>query len=546
MSLPAAPEPVPVPVAASPLARDSALNRFGRWSARLADRCNPILVRVVRQELRNRTFVIVFVLLLTGAAIASLVAAAVAANSTGAESGDLARGLFGNLAAGWAFSLLLVQPLGCFRAIAGERNDDTWDLVELTGMRPVRVVGGLLQASLVQGLLYTSALAPFMVMAYLLRGLDLIEVLFVLVAIPATGVACTALAVFMACLGPNKASRGALSALLGLGLIWLWCMACVLCFNLREVRWLIEMLRADTADALLVIGIWLNLWGAHLVLMLVLSSALLAFRAANRSTGPRLAWFGLWFNALLWVLGVVLFVDSSTLDERFSEGMTAFAIGASIHACLLALFAVSEDYELSPRQARAITGAGRWRWAMLVFGPGAARGRLAWLAMAGASIALGVVGWVVGGCDMPTSTYRYGNQTFHMLALAWTIIAWMAIVTLVADRLYRGVCSGWFPSPPLRRGFILLITAVWMVLPPIAIRLMGFDLDESNPVLWASPATAFYLATEFKDGLWPSFLLFSAVGLGALLIQLRQGLTRLRLVTHRVVARDDDANPRRG
>ena len=185
----------------------------------LVDRCNPMLVRVVRQELRNRAFISIFLILLAGGAIAAMVVAAITSERA---SGEVSRGLFAAIAFGWCFALWLAQPMGCFRAVSTERGDDTWDLLELTGLRPPKVISGLLMASLVQSLLYTSALAPFIVMAYLLRGIDLMAVIFALVIVPLGGVAASALAVFAACLGPNKASRAVLGGLLGLSLIGCW------------------------------------------------------------------------------------------------------------------------------------------------------------------------------------------------------------------------------------------------------------------------------------------------------------------------------------
>ena len=538
MTLPAA-LPEPEPVAAPPLFRAGALNRIGRWSARLAEGCNPILVRVVRQELRNRAFLMVFSLLLIGGAIAALVAATIAANESNSQSGDVARGFFATIAAGWAFALGVVQPLGCFRAIATERNEDTWDLVELTGLRPVRVVGGLLLASLVQGLLYTSALAPFMVMAYLLRGIDIFEVLFVLVLIPLGGIAAAALAVFMACLGGNKASRGFLFALLGLGLLLLWLSSCGLWFNLREIGFMLDMLRSGKNEFWLMIAIWANSWVAHVIIMLVFSSALLAFRAANRTTGPRLAWCGLWLNGLAWAVIIPFLVS-----EQLSWALSGYAIGGIVHAGFLGLFAVSEDYELSPRQARSISEASGWRRPfMLLFGPGAARGRLIWLGLSLLTLAVGLGGWLLGGAELPAGSDKDFTR-FTALTWTWTLFAWLAIVFVVGDRLYRSWMSGWFPTPALRRGFVLLLFSLWLVMPPIIIKLSGFEFD--GMLGWLSPLTSLHRVMEFEPDTWPAFIGFSLVGLAAMVVLLFQGLRNLTLVTHRIVARDDDRNPRGG
>ena len=62
-----------VPVSAS---------RLSAWLNRLGDRSNPLLLRLVRQELRNRTFLVVFnLLLLVSAGVSMLVAAGAEADS---------------------------------------------------------------------------------------------------------------------------------------------------------------------------------------------------------------------------------------------------------------------------------------------------------------------------------------------------------------------------------------------------------------------------------------------------------------------------------
>lgn len=503
----------------------------------LVDRSNPMLVRVVRQELRNRAFISIFLLLLAGAAIAAMVVAAVTSERS---SGDVSRGLFGTIAFGWAFALWLAQPMGCFRAISTERGDDTWDLLELTGLRPMRVIGGLLLASLVQSALYTSALAPFMVMAYLLRGIDLMTVLFALVVVPLGGIAASALAVFAACLGPNKASRAVLGGLLGLSLVGTWLGSAGLWFNLSEMNYYLGELRSGDADAWLGTVAALNAWLGALALLLVLSGALLAFRAANRSTGPRLVWWILWLNAWCWTLAP-FFASHFDLDDWWTV-QTIFACVGVGAAGVLGLFSTTEDIELSPRQARSITGA-RTRWrrlAMLLLGPGAARGRLCWLAMGIVSLAIGVTGWLALG--MPTQ--RQYMPVRDILLGAWTAFAWLAIVFTVADLLYRGWMADWFPTPGLRRGFTLLVLALWSLLPPLGMWIVGID-QQATGLGAFSPISALVLVGQGVDEVFGVYVVFSLLGAAAILVQLVQGL-RLRIVTQRVQARDEDRNPRGG
>ena len=512
---------------------------FGFLSS-FVDRCNPMLVRVVRQELRNRAFIGIFMLLLAGGVIAAMVVAAITNGQLSEQRGeDVSRGLFGTIAVGWCFALWLVQPMGCYRSITTERGDDTWDLVELTGMRPAKVISGLMLASLVQSMLYTSVLAPFMVMAYLLRGIDLMAVLFTLIVIPLGSVAASALAVFTACLGNNKASRATLGGILGLGLFVCWASSAWLWFELNGLTYYFGSLRDGDVESWAATCAILNVWLGGVALLFVLSAALLSFRAANRSTGPRLMWWILWFNAWCWTF--VPFIHSHLDFSDWIKLQMVFAVVGVSAAGVLGLFSTTEDFALSPRQARSITDARSWwrRYAMLLLGPGAARGQLSWLAMGTVSLVIGLVGWLT--LDDVKSNLRH---TETMLS-AWTAFAWLAIIFLVAELLYRGWVVTWFPTPGFRRAFTLLLLALWCILVPLALWIIDGNTKITG-LYWLSPITSLILINdhvEMSKNSDFSYALFCAVGIAALVIQLRKGL-RLKITTLRILARDEDHNPR--
>jgi hypothetical protein len=499
-----------------------------------------MLVRVVRQELRNRAFIGIFMLLLAGGVIAAMVVAAITNEQLSEQRGeDVSRGLFGTIAVGWCFALWLVQPMGCYRSITTERGDDTWDLVELTGMRPAKVISGLMLASLVQSMLYTSVLAPFMVMAYLLRGIDLMAVLFTLIVIPLGSVAASALAVFTACLGNNKASRATLGGILGLGLFACWASSAWLWFELNGLTYYFGSLRDGDVESWAATGAVLNVWLGGVALLLVLSAALLSFRAANRSTGPRLMWWILWFNAWCWTF--VPFIDSHFELKDWLHIQIAFAVVGVSAAGILGLFSTTEDLALSPRQARSITDARGWwrRSAMLLLGPGAARGQLSWLVMGTVSLLIGLAGWLA-------LENKNSYPLSHELMLgAWTAFAWLAIIFLVAELLYRGWVVTWFPTPGFRRAFTLLLLALWCVLVPLALWIIDGNTKITG-LYWLSPITSLILINDGNkagENIDLFFAVFSAVGIAALIIQLRKGL-RLKITTLRILARDEDHNPR--
>jgi hypothetical protein len=508
----------------------------GRFAAWISDRANPMLVRCIRQELRSKTFLGVFVLLLVVSAIAAIASAGASSENPNSQMG---RTLYAVLA--WAWCLVVViQAMGTFQSVIRERNEDTWDLLDLTGLGPRPVLRGLLLANLVQGQLYTAALAPFLVMAYLLRGIDLLTIAFALVVVPLMSVAASTLAVFLASIGNTKPARAFFGGILGLGLTGVWMASATLWFNLEWLEFFFNSLGGSTATTWMVVGLWLNIWLAFVVLMLVLSGALMTHRAGDRSSGPRLLWFALWFNALAWFIGISWYVQSmsSGSHDEIGHALGAFAITGVLWAGLLGLFSVSEDLAISPRQARTITQAPRWRkWATLVHGPGAARGRLAFIAMAILSLGVGALGIMIG---------NGGDYIVRMFIAAWIMVCYLAALFAVGDYCYRGPARQWLDTTALRRGFLLVLFAAFS-LGPILVALVvdARGLDHSN-IAMVSPIMGIIEAlsgnTKERDF---SLLVVSAFGLAAIAVLLLQGL-RLRIATQRIAAREDDRNPRAG
>ena len=136
-------------------------------------------------------------------------------------------------------------------------------------------------------------------------------------------------------------------------------------------------------------------------------------------------WFALWINALAWFVGISWYVQdlSSSSNDEMGHAFGAFAITGVLWAGLLGLFSVSEDQTISPRQARTITQAPRWRkWATLLHGPGSARGRLAFIAMAILSLGVGALGITLGNGS---------DYIVRMFIAAWILVCYLAALFVV-------------------------------------------------------------------------------------------------------------------
>ncbi len=484
-----------------------------------AERANPMLVRRVRQELRNRAFIGAYLLSLVVAGISAIIASKM---SDGASAGQ---GLFVAIAIAWT-ALMCLQAMATHRAITGDRAAASWDLIELTGMPPMRMVIGVVQSNLILGLLGAAGLAPFLVMAYLLRGIDLPTIVFAIIALPMLGAVLGSLAACAACVGNNKNASKGMGLLVAVGLIGVFAgMWGIWATTQHGVSpWLAEVLRGRT-EALLILGIVLNSWAALIAASLVFGGALLTHRALNRSSGPRLVWILIWINWLAWFIGI-MWLESRKYPIWDEEVWTGLGTASVLWAIAFGLFAVTEDIDVTPRQLQACTGGGRWRrLAMQFLGPGSARGARATLAMLLVSLAM-CVAW------MPNN-------------LALLIACYGCIVLMLGDIVSRGPLRTWCQTPPTRRVAVVTTAIVLGVLPSLISMFMTGD--SKHFVLALSPfAGPFqFFSYNHSQTIAESVGGWAVLGLGgiAMLALIRRALHREAGIA-RITASPDDANPR--
>jgi hypothetical protein len=512
----------------------SLLARVDQWSLRLADRLDPMLVRCVRQDLRSKVFVGVFSLLLLISTVAALIFATQAGAASAKAETPYGKYLFIALGWCWSFALIVVQSSATNRLVAQERQDDTWDLLELTGLSPQRMVRGLLLASLTQSALYTAAMTPFLAMAYLLRGLDLLTIVAALVIVPMLGVLAAAVALLFAAAAPSKKARMAGGGLIGLLMFVGWAVTASWQFNAfdRGFGTVVHGVVSGEKDALIGAGIYLTAWASLLWLCLVFSATLLTHRAADRSSRPRAAVAIVWGLAIVWMVGILLWAGQSRSQRE--ELLAAMGFVGVLLTLVAGFFTFSEDYALTPRQAQTIAGAHGWRRrAMLLLGPGAARGRWYTLALAASALAMLVPAYVLS------------SREPRPALLGWIALGQGLLVLLVIDACARHLFGRWCSGPLPRRVAMLAVLAVWVILPPLAAMVVGED-NAAYPFLrWLTPGWGVtYHALEQHGqelgGLDGLALLLPLPMLALVALQAR----RLTVVTRRVVAEIGDRNAR--
>ena len=144
-------------------------NRAASW---IADRCNPIVVKEARQAVRSRTIISLITL--------EILALLAITGGTALFQGRQARDLDGNglevfmtINGGVMFLCALFVPAFVAGKLASERKGVAADLLYTTSIGPASVVWGKVAVTMMIASLLLSVAAPFLVVSYLLRGIDL-------------------------------------------------------------------------------------------------------------------------------------------------------------------------------------------------------------------------------------------------------------------------------------------------------------------------------------------------------------------------------------
>jgi ABC-type transport system involved in multi-copper enzyme maturation permease subunit len=434
------------PAATMP-AQGRAPDQLDRWGEALADRVNPIVVKELRQGLRTRAFWVFFTLMLVANLFISLTAFA------SADVGDRT-GRYTFIAFSVALGLVqfFVIPYTAYRSMAREREEETWVLLTLTGIGPRRVLAGKLGSFVLQGLLYSSASAPFLLFSYYLNGIDLVTIVSGMALSVAYLVFLTSVGVSIATLAESRLVRGLLHfVLLGAlmqGLGW----------GLAGVAGISELLRSASGGRVLA---WVTT-GALFFFMI--STGLVFFEAAaarlslvteDYARGPRLT------VALQALGGVGLFCAAALLGAD-DDVLVAGALVAGAYAAFVGLFLASD-----------VDGMAKNHWLSsrrhALLRPGAYRGYLFFVLL---TLLCSAAFAGVGATAVSLSTEQ------------WALI----IAAPAFALLYVGlslVLARWIPHPAWQTPAIVRLVMVALLvlgcgLPPLVGEILG---DAKMPVL---------------------------------------------------------------
>lgn len=414
---------------------------------RLEQHLNPVLVKEVRQALRGKRFRGSFgFTVFAGLFVAISVLLANASTAVLRPIGsDFFIGTFSCL----AVAVLAFVPLNAFNSMGAEFEENTFDMLVISRLRPRQIVLGKLLASGVLALLHFSAFGFFIVFAFLFGGINPSVVFFSLPALALLSLTISSLALCFSSLSQKRMARVTLTLVLAS-----ICLAVVFGTIGMVVGSTERGFDFRSNDVQQTLGFALVAAFTVTSLSLGISASRLAHPEENRSTSLRVGGF----IASMLVLGWGLWVF------QVYGSVEVFYVGASVAAAvaaLVGLFFATERETLGRRVANTLPRSMVLRALALPWLPGGARGFL-WMLMTFAGI--GVV-FVVATANVTATSFLSGSMVQYGAGLT-SFLAYLIIYT----QLFPGLFPNWRNKPKramLNRVGMLFLLAFGLIVPNI-------------------------------------------------------------------------------
>jgi hypothetical protein len=281
--------------------------RWEKWWVWASELANPIVIKEVRQSLKSRQFSIAFGFTLIAAVGWTILAISLGVPRILYVPGGalLLTGYFTIL----ILPLMVIIPFSAFRSLTTETEDSTFELLSISALSATQIVHGKMASAMVQIMLYLSALAPCIVLTYLLRGVSLFTILFLLGLTLTFSICETALALLFAAVGRTRMVQNLVSVLVLAGLLFG-------AFGWISVLFagIMDEIARFPREAYIVLFAIATIVATAVSLVLHAAAAAIDFPAENHSTRLRLRVIGLTTLVFFWsLLGAVAIREPEAL-----------------------------------------------------------------------------------------------------------------------------------------------------------------------------------------------------------------------------------------
>ncbi len=394
---------------------------------------NPILVKELRQSVRNWTVTTALLLLLLICflvTVAFLLGESTNNNRSQAMGGQVFTALFSILA---TVSLSFL-PLYVGVRLAWERTPTNIDLLYITTLTPSRIIRGKMFSGVYLAVLFFSVTMPFMVFTYLLRGVDLPTIFTLLLFLFLGNIVGIQLAILIAALPMNRILKLIVAGVFGMNAVFsIFGIALSAAIGGRG-RFAMNVLSWEFwSIALTSIAVGLLITGlAH-----VCAIACVTPLAANRALPVRI------YATIMWLLAGAL-ASAWAWHGNSIEPLGGWAIGTLILLVLTLMVSVCSQDHRSQRVRQAIPTNPRRRFLAYLFYNGPDNG-IAWSAAIGLltlfiCFSIGWLGgWVGhGGPVIPgAAPTPFSPSDEELLLTSTTVLLYLLAYALTAIWLHR-------------------------------------------------------------------------------------------------------------
>jgi hypothetical protein len=386
---------------------EAAWRRLDPLLIRVGDWLNPILVKETRQALKSRYFLVVFILLLALCWMATIGAVAMIGPSIyyGA-SGTTLLWIYSFFLGIW---MLIFVPYAAFRSLAAEREDNTYDLMSITTLKPRQIISGKLGSSMAQMMVYFSALTPCLAFTYLLRGVDLPTIIVLLAYTFFFSLGLSMIGLLLATSTQNRVSQ----VFMSVGFIVLLLFAC-----------------------------YLGLAGAYEAIYAGFGFRLLDSSAFWIITGALGTFYGTTFALAFYAAaGMITFsIGFAWIYDNFDlEGLLILITFAGVYWFGMGTLLTSERPEMSQRVKRQLPSTKLGRVYLTWLNPGPGSGYMFVIANTTALAIICVLGMIVSSLSgKATAGWPAGDQLLFLLIIGWGyLVAYLGLGMLIIAGLRR-------------------------------------------------------------------------------------------------------------
>ena len=443
----------------------------------MADIFNPVLVKEIRQAQRGRVFSIALIVTVSLAMIAALTMAVNVNDQQGARAGvDFFLAVYVFLCG----SLVLVVPFQAFVSMGSEWDDNTFEMLVLSNLKPRQIVLGKILAAMVQGLMFFLAFLPFVAVAFLLRGVDFTTLLLVLALTIYACLWLTTVSVMLSTLTRKRFIRVLMMVALAGGLASLIAGGTTMANGL--LRWNDSITDPGFWPALLVFLFFATMVG---LFAFFTACNLLAHEEENRSSNVRV----LITVSVVSLLGLMAFFVHSPTMTLYKEILYAGSIAMIFAVSAFSVFFCCEPERLGRRVEPSVPRSGVLAFLTLPWYPGGGRG-VVYLLLHLALITIGAFSITALFDVTPISTLYYsgplapGVTTVPAVSASTSLLDEGGLSMLMAvlyALLYTVVPIGFlhgFATTPMKRNVLRAVALFSPVLFALVPAVIGIFFDD--------------------------------------------------------------------